>query len=113
MSQKTKTAEADVMESGGPAAATAAPARAKQAARPRHLPQYRVILHNDDKNTVEHVIQTLVDLTPLDVNEAVERTVEAHESGCALLLVTHRERAELYVEQFQSASLTVTIEPTE
>jgi hypothetical protein len=27
--------------------------------------------------------------------------------------VTHKERAELYVEQFQSCSLTVTIEPDE
>jgi ATP-dependent Clp protease adapter protein ClpS len=41
----------------------------------------------------------------------VERTVEAHESGVALLIVTHRERAELIQEQFQTRGLTVTIEP--
>jgi ATP-dependent Clp protease adapter protein ClpS len=41
----------------------------------------------------------------------VERTVEAHESGVALLMVTHRERAELIQEQFQTRGLTVTIEP--
>ena len=32
-------------------------------------------------------------------------------SGCAVLLVCHKERAELYQEQFHSCSLTVTIEP--
>jgi ATP-dependent Clp protease adaptor protein ClpS len=34
-------------------------------------------------------------------------------SGVALVLVTHKERAELYVEQFASKRLTVTIEPAE
>jgi hypothetical protein len=29
------------------------------------------------------------------------------------VLVTHKERAELYVDQFKSKSLTVTIEPAE
>ena len=33
--------------------------------------------------------------------------------GVALLLVTHKERAELYADQFQSKGLTVTIEPAE
>jgi ATP-dependent Clp protease adapter protein ClpS len=40
-------------------------------------------------------------------------TREAHNTGVALLLVTHKERAELYVDQFKSKSLTVTIEPAE
>jgi len=82
-------------------------------AEPRMLPPFRVLLHNDDVNTMEHVVESIVLLTPLDKEEAVVRTLEAHESGCALLLVTHRERAELYAEQFQSRSLTVTIEPAE
>ena len=30
-----------------------------------------------------------------------------------MLLVTHKERAELYQEQFESKGLTVTIEPAE
>jgi ATP-dependent Clp protease adaptor protein ClpS len=80
---------------------------------PKLLPPYKVILHNDDENTVEHVIKTILVLTTLNLNDAIERTVEAHHTGCSLLLVTHQERAELYQEQFQSASLTVTIEPTE
>jgi ATP-dependent Clp protease adaptor protein ClpS len=79
----------------------------------RLLPPYRVILHNDDVNTFEHVIQAILKLTPLKEPEAVKCTIEAHETGVSLLLVTHRERAELYVEQFASLSLTVTCERDE
>ena len=79
--------------------------------RTRQLPPYRVILHNDDVNTFDHVIATILELTPLKEPEAVQRTIEAHERGATLLLVTHRERAELYVEQFASKKLTVTCEP--
>jgi ATP-dependent Clp protease adaptor protein ClpS len=75
------------------------------------LPPFRVILHNDDVNTFEHVIHTILELTPLKEPEAVQRTIEAHKTGAALLLVTHKERAELYVEQFASKHLTVTCEP--
>ncbi|MCA9243895.1 MAG: ATP-dependent Clp protease adaptor ClpS [Phycisphaerales bacterium] len=77
----------------------------------RQLPPYKVILHNDDVNTVDHVILSILRLTPLDENEAIEKTVEAHNEGQALLLVTNRERAELYCEQFQSVNITVTCEP--
>lgn len=79
--------------------------------RARHLPRFRVILHNDHRNTFEHVIASITRLTTLSHKDAVQRTLEAHTSGCSLLLVTHQERAELYVEQFASLSLTVTCEP--
>ena len=77
----------------------------------RQLPPFRVLLHNDDVNTFEHVILAILRLTPLKEPEAVSRALEAHETGSSLLLVTHKERAELYVEQFASLSLTVTCEP--
>ena len=79
--------------------------------RVHQLPPYKVILHNDDVNSVDHVILTILKLTPLKEAEAIERTIEAHETGQALLLVTHKERAELYVEQFATFQLTVTAEP--
>jgi len=81
--------------------------------RTQKLPPYRVILHNDDVNTFEHVIVTILELTNLSEPEAVQRTFEAHQTGQSLLLVTHKERAELYVEQFASRGLTVTCEPDE
>ncbi|HUU94681.1 MAG TPA: ATP-dependent Clp protease adaptor ClpS [Phycisphaerae bacterium] len=79
----------------------------------RLLPPFRVMLHNDDVNTFEHVVIAILKLTPLNEQEAVEKTIEAHETGASLLLVTSKERAELYVEQFASLSLTVTCEPDE
>lgn len=80
---------------------------------PRHLPPYKVLLHNDDVNEVAEVVYAIRKVTPLTIMEATQRMLEAHHSGVALLLVTHRERAELYIEQFQTFKLTVTIEPAE
>lgn len=75
------------------------------------LPPFKVLLHNDDTNTMDHVVRVLLDLMPLNEQDAVAKTIEAHETGCSLLLVTHQERAELYVEQLASYSLTATCEP--
>ncbi len=102
---------------GGGAAAPAKPKRANKTAPkpkgPQMLPPWKVLLHNDDRNSFEHVISSIVELTPLQKEAAIVRTTEAHQMGVALLLTTHKERAELYKEQFQSKSLTVTIEPAE
>jgi ATP-dependent Clp protease adaptor protein ClpS len=78
---------------------------------PAQLPKWKVLLHNDDKNEMLFVIQSIVELTPLNRQDAMNRMLEAHDQGLALLLTTHKERAELYQEQFQSKGLTVTIEP--
>jgi len=78
---------------------------------PKQLPPYKVLLHNDDENTFEQVILVILKLTRLTTEDAIERTVEAHESGVSLLLATHRERAELYQEQFLTFQITTTIEP--
>lgn len=77
----------------------------------KQLPPYKVLLHNDDVNEFEYVIQTITSLTTLNQEQAAQRTMEADKQGLALLLVTHKERAELYQEQFTSKRLTVTIEP--
>ncbi len=83
------------------------------AKKPKKLPPYKVLLHNDDVNSFEHVIGAILKLTTLTPQEAILRTIEAHESGLALLLVTHRERAELYVDQFISLKINTSIEPAE
>ena len=111
-------AEKDKQETSGSAGtATAkpkrAPRKAPQKKPPRPMPLWKVLLHNDDKNDILFVVRTVLELTPLNENEAEQRTLEAHKSGVALLLTTHKERAELYQEQFTSKGLTVTIEPTE
>ncbi|MDX2131777.1 MAG: ATP-dependent Clp protease adaptor ClpS [Planctomycetota bacterium] len=75
------------------------------------LPPFKVLLHNDDVNTFEDVVQTIMELTPLARPRALEVMLEAHEQGVALVLVTHKEAAEFYQERFQSKRVTVTIEP--
>ena len=78
--------------------------------KPGLLPPFKVLLHNDDVNDMLHVVGVVAELTPLTIEEALERMFEAHFTGVALLLVTHKERAELYVDQFATYDLTVTIE---
>jgi ATP-dependent Clp protease adaptor protein ClpS len=80
---------------------------------PGLMPQWKVLLHNDDHNDGLFVVDTIVELTPLNEQEATLRMKEADTTGVALLLTTHKERAELYKDQFQSKGLTVTIEPAD
>jgi ATP-dependent Clp protease adaptor protein ClpS len=85
--------------------------RLPQQSPPRTLKPWKVILHNDDVNEVDKVVQVICQLTHLKKQEATACTREAHKTGAALLLMTHQERAELYVEQFATYKLTVTAEP--
>lgn len=89
------------------------PKRSPRRKPPQPLPLWKVLLHNDDKNTVDYVVSTIMQLTTLNEQDAATRMVEAHKTGVALLLTTHKERAELYQEQFTSKGLIVTIEPAE
>jgi len=76
------------------------------------LPPWRVMLHNDDHNSMEHVIHSLLTtVTSLTVERAVEIMFEAHNSGEALVTVTPKERAEFYSERLHALGLTSTIEP--
>jgi len=86
-------------------ATTPAPARVDR------MPPWKVLLHDDDDNFMEDVVEAIQELTPLTRTEAIQRMLEAHHTGCALLVRTHREHAELLSEQFESMLLTVTIEP--
>jgi ATP-dependent Clp protease adaptor protein ClpS len=77
----------------------------------RQLPPFNVLLHNDDVNEMGYVVRTIMELTALTRAEAAERMLEAHHRGKTVLLTTHKERAELYCEQFASKGLTATAEP--
>ncbi|HOA72279.1 MAG TPA: ATP-dependent Clp protease adaptor ClpS [Phycisphaerae bacterium] len=87
------------------------PRKAASSVTPRSLPPWRVILHNDNVNYIDDVVKVLQKLTPLTKEDAVSRVMEAQNQGLSLLLVTHQERAELYVEQFASCNIKVTAEP--
>lgn len=77
----------------------------------RRLPPWRVLLHNDDVNDMLYVTDTIMELTALNREDSIQRMLEAHDRGVALLVTTHREHAELLGEQFTGKQLTVTIEP--
>jgi len=78
---------------------------------PQRMRPWKVLLHNDDINEMVYVVETIMVLTPLNKYEAIIRMLEAHTKGKSLLLTTHRERAELYWEQFASRGVIVTIKP--
>jgi len=75
------------------------------------LPRYRVLLHNDDRNAMDHVVRSLMRVFGFP-KESCERIMrEAHDTGVALCTVEPLEQAELHREQLTSFSLTATIEP--
>lgn len=110
MSEKNKSSSS----ASTPAATTKSKKKVKPEKKPpQMLPPWKVLLHNDDVNSRDEVVKTIVELTHMQEQEAIIRMDEADKTGVALLLVTHKERAELYRDQFASKSLTVTIEPAE
>jgi ATP-dependent Clp protease adaptor protein ClpS len=75
-------------------------------------PMYRVLLHNDPFNSMEHVIQSIMEVVPsISQPQAVNIMMEAHNSGTALVVTCAFEPAEFYCECLQSKGLTSTIEP--
>lgn len=76
------------------------------------LPRWSLLLHNDQVNEMGYVVRILVRMTAIPVAEAVRMMCEAHLEGVALVLETHRERAELLAEQLEAAGLSASIEPT-
>lgn len=83
----------------------------KAPARVDSLPAFRVMLHADQTSSMDHVVETLLDLTPLSTEKAVHVMLRTQSAGVALVLETHRERAELYVDQFQARGLHASMEP--
>ncbi|MFN8535055.1 MAG: ATP-dependent Clp protease adapter ClpS [Dehalococcoidia bacterium] len=75
------------------------------------LPPYRVILHNDDVNSMDHVVAVLLRTIPrMSPEGAYAIMIEAHTSGQAEVIVCPLEQAELYRERLESHGLTSTIE---
>ena len=77
----------------------------------RLVPPYRVILHNDDHNSMEHVVESLRRSVPsLSVDEAAAIMMDAHTNGQATVIECPKEAAEHYREALESCGLTATIE---
>lgn len=76
-----------------------------------HMPQFKVLLHNDDHNTMDHVIKALTRVFNFNVRECERIMLEAHRNGTALCTVEPLEQAEFHKDQLASYSLIATIEP--
>ena len=75
------------------------------------LPPYKVLLHNDDHNSMDHVVRSLLRSVPkLSRLRAIQIMLEAHNSGVALVIVCPLEQAELFRDRLESCGLTATIE---
>ena len=75
------------------------------------VPPWRVVLHNDDRNTMEHVVESLVRCVPsLTVEAAAAIMLEAHTEGRATVVECPQEAAEHYRDALESRGLTATIE---
>ena len=77
-------------------------------------PRYRVLLHNDSFNSMEFVVQVLMQTVPsITQPQAVSIMMEAHTNGMALVITCAQEHAEFYCETLKNHGLTSTIEPDE
>lgn len=77
-------------------------------------PMYRVLLHNDDFNSMEYVVQTLMQTVGgMTQPQAVNIMMEAHTNGMALVITCALEPAEFYCQTLISHGLSSTIEPDE
>ena len=75
------------------------------------LPPWSVILHNDDVNTMDHVVHALLKSVPsLGQVQANKIMLEAHTRGSARVTTCPLELAELYRDRLESFGLTATIE---
>ncbi len=78
----------------------------------KHIPMYRVLLHNDDFNTMEHVVEVLIKTIPaMQMPQATEIMLEAHNNGMAVVIIVPQEHAEFYCEQLKLHGLFSSIEP--
>jgi ATP-dependent Clp protease adaptor protein ClpS len=86
------------------------------------IPQYHVVLLDDDEHTYEYVIEMLMQLFGHSVEKAYRMAVEVDRSGRVVVETTHRERAELKRDQIHAygpdwriahckGSMSATVEP--
>jgi ATP-dependent Clp protease adaptor protein ClpS len=75
------------------------------------MPLFKVFLHNDDINSMDHVTRTLMKVFRFSHEDCERIMLEAHRNGVALCTREPFEQAELHRDQLRSFSLISTIEP--
>jgi len=75
------------------------------------MPLFKVLIHNDDDNSMEHVVYALQEVFKFEPQKCISIMLEAHQSGVALCKTSPKEHAEMYKEMLKALSLVATIEP--
>ncbi|WPT13254.1 ATP-dependent Clp protease adapter protein CLPS1 [Picochlorum sp. SENEW3] len=85
------------------------PNKEQQRKRP---PIFKVLLHNDDYNKREYVVQVLLKVVEgYTVEDALNVMQEAHIHGMAVVIECSQEKAEETCEGIRNSGLLCTIEP--
>ncbi|KAK9091191.1 hypothetical protein Sjap_024368 [Stephania japonica] len=75
-------------------------------------PPYRVLLHNDNFNKREYVVQVLMKVIPgMTLDNAVNIMQEAHYNGLAVVIICAQADAEDHCMQLRGNGLLSSIEP--
>jgi len=83
---------------------------AEVAAVTKHEDMFQVLLHNDDHNTAEHVVDCLQRIFNHPEGLAIKIMAEAHFKGKPIAEVESETLARLHCEQLQSFGLTATLD---
>ena len=75
-----------------------------------HQDLVQVILHNDDQNTMDHVVRSLVRVFGHSRPLAEKIMIEAHEQGRAIAEVEDENSAQQHRDQLRSCGLVATVE---
>jgi len=104
------------------AAEKSGPAASKQ--KPKQLPPYNVVLLDDDDHSYEYVIEMMQVLFAHPQEKGFQLAKEVDKTGRAIVLTTHKEKAELKRDQIHAfgrdvrmsrskGSMSAVIEPAE
>ncbi|GMQ11222.1 hypothetical protein CsSME_00053939 [Camellia sinensis var. sinensis] len=75
-------------------------------------PPYRVLLHNDNYNKREYVVQVLMKVIPgMTVDNAVNIMQEAHINGMSVVIICAQVDAEDHCMQLRGNGLLSSVEP--
>lgn len=75
-------------------------------------PPWKVLLHNDNHHSMNHVVNALCKAVPgMDPAEATRIMLGAHQNGIGLVRVCPKEQAEYFRDRIQTFGLGCSIEP--
>jgi len=118
----TKTPKEGGAVQAPPPKAASRPSASKQ--KPKQLPPYNVVLLDDDDHSYDYVIEMLGALFAYSEEKGFQLAEQVDKTGRAIVLTTHKEKAELKRDQIHAfgrdvrmsvskGSMTAIIEPAE